>query len=476
MSMELRERIARGVRHPVVWIVILAALLRWLATGSLRLSDDSLYAQAALDMISGRYDVSQGFYYLRLGLVVPTALAFAVVGVGYGATLIWPMTASLLSIAAAYRLAREVASEQVALWTALVVAVSTQHVLSGGELFPDSPLVLWGTLTLLFYVRATKPDQPRVSLAYALSGLCFAIGMITRIELIKFVPALMLLEALRRRRSGFDRRILWWFAAAGALLLVDWLVLWGLSGNPLIRYSEIHRGVFEWESSPAARVHGLAPMLKSLVSPFGAFGVLFILAVIGLGICVRERRQGAMASVLAVVLAITLWLAFAHRLSEGRMYTLLTPLVAIFAAEALSRLPGPRWVAAAVIVVSVLLVHTRLPTRNIDALEQAARRAGAPVLTDGRTAPALKIFWKVDAQAVDASAPLPRPSWLIRNELALHLDRVLYDREPIKAEGVVVGEWVLRPGGAPGFRQLADALLRLRGAESDFRIVLHRLD
>lgn len=476
MSMELREGVQRALRHPLLWILVLAAILRWLATGSLRLSDDSVYAQAALDTISGQYDASKGFYYLRLGLVVPTALAFAAVGVSYGATLIWPMTSSLLSLVAAYRLAKEVASEQVALWTALVVAVSTQHVLSGGELFPDSPMVLWGTLTLLFYIRATKPDQTRVSLAYGLSGLCFAIGMITRIDLIKFVPALIVLEVLRWRRSGFDRRMLWWFAAAGMVLLVDWLVLWSLSGNPLIRYTEIERGVYEWETSPAARVHGLTPMLKSLVSPFGAFGLLFIVAVIGVALCLRERRQGGMAAILAIVLAITLWLAFAHRLSEGRMYTLLTPLVAIFAAEALSRIPSPRWVAVLVVTVSVLLVHTRLPVRNVQVLAQAVGRSGAPIITDARTAPALRMFWKADARTVEASASLPRPSWLIRNELALHLDRVLYDREPIKAEGEVVAEWALRPGGVPPFRQIADALLRLRGSGHDPRVTLHRLD
>lgn len=474
--MKLLDGMRQGARSRVVWIVCLAAILRWLATGSLRLSDDLVYAQAAADLISGQFEPSRGFFYLRLGLVLPTALAFAAVGVSYGASLIWPMASSLLSVVAAYRLAQQVASERVAVWTALVVAVSTQHVLSGGELFPDSPVALWATLTLMFYIRAVREEGGGARKAYGLSGLCFAVGLITRIELIKFVPALILLELLRWRRKGFARTFLWWFLGAGVLLLMDWLALWGLSGDPFIRWMEVQRGVHEWAESPAARVHGLGPMLKSLISPFGAFGVLFLISMGGVVLCVRERRQGALIGVLAIVLGSTLWLAHAYKLSEGRMYTPLAPLVAIFAAEALSRLPHPRWTAAGVVVLSVLLIHLRLPLRNVEALDEAVHRSGRPIVTDARTAPALGLFWKVDAKVAEASSALPRPCWVIRNELALHLDRVLYDREPIPAQGEVVARCRLSPGGLPGFREMAAALLALRRTEQEWHIVVHRLN
>src|SRR5882672_7966088 len=103
MAWTTRASWRAGVRHPLVWILLLGALLRWQASGYVRSSDDLDYALAARSLLEGTYRPGGNFHHLRLGVIVPTALSFALFGCRYWASLLWPVAASLLSIGVLYR-------------------------------------------------------------------------------------------------------------------------------------------------------------------------------------------------------------------------------------------------------------------------------------------------------------------------------------------------------------------------------------
>ena len=192
----------RALRHPLLWIVLLAALLRWQAGGALRSSDDLDYAQGARDFIQGRYK-PDSFHQLRLGMILPVGLGFLVFGVHPAVSILWPLAASLGSIALLYLLAAKRSTKSVAVLAALFLAVSTQHVISGAELFPDAPLAFWVLLGLYFYWKEREAEGRTPG--YVLAGLCFYAGLATRIETLKLLPIFAAIEAWFVRRRGWDR-------------------------------------------------------------------------------------------------------------------------------------------------------------------------------------------------------------------------------------------------------------------------------
>src|SRR5262249_381103 len=172
------EVLRRAAAHPLPWILILAAVLRWQSAGYFRASDDAEYASAARELLRGSY--SPGVYHqLRLGLIAPTALSFALFGVKHLASVLWPMLSSLLSIVVVRGLVARTSTEAAADWGAVFLAVSTQHALSGAELFPDSPMTFLILATLDVYLRE-RLGAGR-AWGYAAVGVLFYLAAATRI-------------------------------------------------------------------------------------------------------------------------------------------------------------------------------------------------------------------------------------------------------------------------------------------------------
>jgi 4-amino-4-deoxy-L-arabinose transferase-like glycosyltransferase len=467
----------RILRHPLPWILLAAAALRVSAAGYARGSDDLNYARAARDLLQGTYDPGSHFHAARLGVVAPTALAFAVSGVNYAASIAWPLASSVLTVALLYAAARRASGPGVAAAAALFLAAGTQHVISGAELFPDAPLTLWSLLSLWLYARASAGDGG--ARAYALSGLCFFLAWATRAEALRLLPLFAAAEALAVRRRGFDRRALAFAAAAAGGMAAEGVLFGLVAGDPGVRLRELFPALEGWSESPAARGPAVGRMLKSLVSPFGAFGIFFLLAGPGAALAVREGRLRGEAAAAGYVLATSLLLAARYRLSDGRFYALLSPLAAWFAAELLFRIPRAAWrrgAVAAAFLAGVTLLHARLPFATIRAYERLAERLprdGGPVYADPRTRGVLALYFG-RADVLDFGGE--RPCWVVRNELAQGIDRALYGRDagpPLT--GPPAWSTPLEVGGVPGFRQAAAPLVRLRSGPPP-RLELYRLD
>lgn len=475
------EALRSLARHPLPWILLLATVLRAQAAGYARASDDLDYAAAARDVLEGTYRPGDGFHALRVGLILPTALSFALFGVRYGASVLWPVVSSVLSVAVLYGIVLRLSSRTAAAIAALLLSVSTQHVLSGAELFPDAPLTLWSLLAVWLYARAREGRGG--AWRFGLAGLCFYGALATRIEALKILPVVAFLEVLYRRRKGPDRAALGFLGAAALGLAIDTLFLGLRTGHPAARLGELFPALESWDASPAARGPALAPMLKSLVSPFGAFGLLFLLAVPGAAWAVRESRLRAAVAIAGYLLATTLVLAVRFRLADGRFYTLLSPMVAWFAAELLVKISDPRrrWTAVAgAAFAGAVFLHARLPYSTMSAYSELAGRLprDTPVHADGRTRGILRVYFDRPDVRDYAASPPTRPCWLVNNELMRSLDRALYGRDGFPdPAGPPVWSVRLAPTGLPGFRELGRGIQRLKGPVGEGpRLELYRLE
>lgn len=462
----MKEALGRLARHPLPWILLFAALIRWQSTGFMRSSDDLDYAMGALDLLEGRFN-PESFHQLRWGMILPAALSFALFGVRHWAAVLWPMASSLLSIAVLYAVAARRSSRPVAILAALFLSVSTQHALSGAELFPDAPLTLWALLAFFLYLE--EREGPRRPLRYALAGVCLYAALATRIETLKLLPAFAAIEVWYARRRNTDSRV-WWIAAGlGIPLLLEMAVFGVLRGNPFERVREV-TAVREWSASSGSQGMGLWVMVKSLVSPFGAFGILFLPACAGAARAWRDRRLGPVLFLAAYLLGTTLAMAALYRIADGRHYAMISPLVAWLAAELVAAVPRPKLriaAAAGATLAGTLLFHTRLPSDTMRAYREIHETlAGTkdPVYSDPRTVGALTFYFPGHRVSSYAGATLTAPCWLIDNPGVRAVDRSMYGVDAYPGDtGSLVRTVAVGPRGLPGVMPVVRVLFKWRG-------------
>ncbi len=476
--MPARERLIGLVRHPLPWILLLALLLRLQSAGHVRSTDDVVYGLAARDLVQGDFALQGSFHRLRMGIVLPVAGAFALFGIRLWAAVLFPLLTSLGSIAVLYRLVDRSSGRWTASVASLFLAVSTQHALSGSEVFPDAPVGFWVLLSFLLLEEGR--DRPRREWWYAASGLCLYLGIATRIDALKLIPAFVLWEAWVAWKRGFDRRSLAWVAALLGALFVDALLLSILSEGVHLRYMEFGHGMEGWSKSSAARNLGIWPMLKSLVSPFGAFGILFPAAGVGAILAWNRRQLGAALWMAAWVLGPALLVAALYRIGDGRHHAMMSPFVAWFAAIAVAAVRSA--IARPVLVGSLalagaVLFHFRLPPDRDAAyalLRDALKTREGPIYSDPRTTPAMSLYYP-EAGVRDHSREQPQPPcWIIDHPSMRAVDRDLYGRDPFPSLRTVPVEEIAVPWrGIPVLRELAAPLRRWRGIGTE-RILLLR--
>jgi 4-amino-4-deoxy-L-arabinose transferase-like glycosyltransferase len=445
----------------------------------MRSSDDLDYAMGARDLIEGRYK-PESFHQLRLGVVLPAAAGLLLFGRNHTATVLWPMAASILSIAVLYAMVLRNSSKTVATIAALLLAVSTQHVLSGAELFPDAAFTLWILLGLHLYGREREEGGRPVF--YALAGLCFYAAFATRIEALKFAPAIVAVEAWFIRKRGMDRKAFWLPAGALVPVALECGFFALATGHPFERMREV-TAVQDWSQSTGSNNMGLWPMLKSLVSPLGAFGLAFPVACAGVLRLKRERRLGVALFVAAYALGSALLVAGLYRLADGRFYTLVSPFVAWFAAEAIAKIPRERIriaLVAGLALLMTLLVHARLPADTMRAyaeLREVVSSRDVPVYSDPRTVAAMKFYHPgVRAAQYRKGLDLEPPCWLVDHERVRWIDRSLYGVDGYPGDqGTLVRSIPLDYRGLPGFMPAVRVLFRWRGVGGIEQIRVFRI-
>jgi len=122
-------------------------------------SDAYVYASHAFDLATGRYtplNLGGDYYGYRYTVIVPTAVAYWLFGVGDWASVLFPLIFGMGGILLVYRLGCVLFEEKTALWSAAVFAILPLSILFSTLLGPDSFIPFFSGLAVLALLEAER--------------------------------------------------------------------------------------------------------------------------------------------------------------------------------------------------------------------------------------------------------------------------------------------------------------------------------
>jgi 4-amino-4-deoxy-L-arabinose transferase-like glycosyltransferase len=364
----------------ILLVVVIAVFSAWLGWTGYIESDDQYYASAAVGWMTKFPYIATGHWGLRHTIVLPIAASFALGGINETA-LVLPTTLYYLALVVLTYLALDrLAGPLAAFWAAVLVALTPLFSLNASIVVTDlTELFLEVASFWSFYAATRRDGAPRfLLLAGAFAGLAW-ITRETAIALVAWYGLLFLFGI------GMPRKRYFWMATSFlAILAVDTIYLWSMTGDFLYRYHVSLRGVAidnpNHYRGPTRR--GLIDAPK-LVKPFATlfldhqFGLLNVLAVpAAIWLCIsrsidpRSRDVARLLSLLAVVWFMILSYAFLDVLWSLPRYLSVTGycaaiLVALFFVKiGLVRMPRTAICLLATLIASDLLM-TYLDDKNL---------------------------------------------------------------------------------------------------------------
>ena len=290
-------------------MVLALAVRLLLFFGGIRGSDAYSYAQHAYNILNGGYDVTAEtvYYGFRFPILLATAAAYALFGVGDWSSALFPLLASLITLVLVVRLGTVWFDRETGLWAGLLCAFYPMDVINASLLGPSSFIPCFSAAAVLSYWKAVQwgPDKAKGLLLCLVSGLCIGLAIQTRLV------GILLLAVIGLMTFGMGR----WVERLRAVLAVGMGCALPLSlesgyylyktGDPLyrltigLRWNEtLHR----WSGPGRAGVVGLLP--QGVVWPgFGGVRMVRFLCLFGCRrslVCNVSERTGAAVAVVAL--------------------------------------------------------------------------------------------------------------------------------------------------------------------------------
>lgn len=382
--------------------------------GGIRGSDAYLYSEHAWDVATGRYsmlgntralglapapspeqaarDVAPAMAALRFGVVLPTALAYRLFGVGDVQAALFPLLASLGTVIVIARLGALLADEVTGHWAAFLAAVYPLDVQLATLLGPDSFFPLLSGAAVLAFLSgqaACAGGRPaRASLLFFGAGVALGIaGTLRETALVLLLP-LALMFAWARRPAWAHMLV-----PAGVVLVLgaEVFAFWLGTGVPTYRLRVA--ALFEslLAGSPVAITSFLfypRAMLGLDLAGFARCGIYFLLAAAA----IAARAAAAplvlwLVPVLAVLtfgsVSLTRYVPIVKAHGYLSIVTVPVVLLAALLAARLARLrPRPAWaVALGTVVLVTSLYATSRVLANVRA-DARPYRLVAAVLTE----------------------------------------------------------------------------------------------
>lgn len=287
--------------------------------------DEGWYLQIARNLAHyGQYAVlsSEGFRYDDTALAVaptlylPIALVFRLAGVGLLQARLVMVLYLLATVAAFYRTARTLHGYPVAAAATYLFLLRmeddpfTSTVYLGRQAMGEVPALFFFLLGALLWFRALNTTR-RTPLF--ISGLCFGLAMVTKLQYVFFIPPALLLTAMIAHQL---RRPIWRPSlvtlTVGLVVLLAWYGILGALVGPQ-NLKAIIQGI-QTASSPQVRVLSLTTLARSVKflirSDFLVFGLPALLY--GLVLALRRDRRDVPALLLgAFMLTVMVWYVFA---------------------------------------------------------------------------------------------------------------------------------------------------------------------
>jgi 4-amino-4-deoxy-L-arabinose transferase-like glycosyltransferase len=369
-------------------LLVLAALgvRLWLFFGGVRGADAYAYAHHAYNMTAGQYQVAADAmsYGVRYTVLLPTALAYALFGVGDWQSALFPLLASLAAVWMVIRLGALWLDARAGLAAGLLYAVYPLDLPWATLLGPDSflPALSAGAL-LAFWLAGEHRRSPASRRAlYLLSGMCVGLAAQARETGLLLLPVLAVLAWSRPARG---RIMLTIAVGVVAPLLVELAYYRAAVGNPIHRLAILEKlndlYVGGSAEGPTSLAYYPRAMLGLDLEGLAWYGLFPVTAVAAAALAAWKRDLRRLTPILVWIVLPLLYLEFgslsvSHYAPVSKHYSFLTivsvPIVLLCAyglvrAWDLGTHPEPRtiWRGAAAAALAVLALPSVYGTSRL---------------------------------------------------------------------------------------------------------------
>jgi 4-amino-4-deoxy-L-arabinose transferase-like glycosyltransferase len=274
--------------------------------------DDFNYLRHAAQVWKGYFNLENIQYYhgTRFLIFVPISFFFAFFGVSEITAVLWPLVASLCTVALIFRIGYILHSKEAGLYAALLAAFLPIMVTEATWIVPGTIIELVCAVSVLLFIQPSKTRKKR-ELRFFLSGAVFALmpsaGQLGFVLAIFFPLAFFFYK--RRPILSY-----WPFITGAATILsAGTLLQWIQTGNPLF-------GIAITQNILSNEIHSFRPFyyITLLVRPLYSQGGLIYLVLIGIIMAIFSKKRGL---ILVASWFITTWLVIefaSSSLSEYR--------------------------------------------------------------------------------------------------------------------------------------------------------------
>lgn len=214
----------------LVLIVIFGFALRMFSYGGVIGTDDASIISSALRLMSDGWFLPESHYSARIGLSVPLAITFKLLGVGEWQLTLLPLTGSVITILLAYEIGKRAAGELVGLLAAFLMAIFPLDVFYSTQYYPDVPLGAMLSLTVFLTLKAGETNKNYVFAIGA--GLVWGLAYLIKIEAIFLAPVILVLSKLPYVKW---KTVIMVCAVFGSVIIAENLAYFLQSGQVLYR-------------------------------------------------------------------------------------------------------------------------------------------------------------------------------------------------------------------------------------------------
>lgn len=361
-------------------VVALAIAFRFIFFTGLYGSDEVLYIKQALAIANGDWIVTDYVGELRYGVNIPMAFFIKLFGVSLFSAGLWAFLCSVGEVGLVYYFARKVWGLREACFSALVIALLPIHIHHAGRIMADPPLAFFVTLSFVIFYFA---ERQRSVLAYFIAGVACGFAFWVK-ELVIIYYGVFAIYALVQRSLKKE----WLWMALGLIIAIaaNCLLLWAITGNPLMIYHAGHKIINKFQGYVWIDNSALG-YFKDMFFGFMSMGVVPFLALVGGMFWARDwlKRCDDQATRYVVIWAGGLLCIFSFTvisISPLKFASKQTNYMLIFAAPLcllaglfLARLKG-MWLAGALAILLIpAIILPGLNQRSIQLLTSNSKEA-----------------------------------------------------------------------------------------------------
>lgn len=230
-------------------VIILAAALRFYAFSGFGGLDDAEYATIAHQVTNGTFSLSgyngPGPFPLRVGIVIPAAVSFTLLGVSQWSMVIYPFILSVGSVFLAYICAGHFFGSRAGFIAAAIWAVLPLDVYNATKLLPDLPGAFYGNIGITIILLASTREQKKLPPLFMgiLAGVSLALFWLSKESityLVLFLAILMVMTIKNDRKRNLP---LWIGVAAGSfsILVAEFFIYHHYTGDWLFRLHTVEK-------------------------------------------------------------------------------------------------------------------------------------------------------------------------------------------------------------------------------------------